>query len=312
MSVSGADISWSMLRQVVHDFAGGNVDLAEFAPLAGGNLNTTLVLKLTDGRQAVLKITPHRIDRSYADEAAQLAAIQSAGVPTPNVLALHSGSLDRPFSYLLLEFVEGVDLNGAKARCAPEQYDTLQRDLAECVRRLHAVHGERFGRIGAEPAVDTFVGWHDCYRAQFEPAVRDIAKSNLLPVKLRKLICRVHERLDRLLTYDGPPCLLHGDLWATNLLARPGDDGSWRVVALLDPNARFGCPEAELAYLDLFHTATPMFLKAYQQERRLPTEYHQVRKPVYQLFSLLNHVRAFGPEYCKALCAQAEKVAALV
>ena len=53
-------------------------------------------------------------------------------------------------------------------------------------------------------------------------------------------------------------------------------------------------------------------MKAYQADRKLPPEYHAVRKPVYQLYSLLDHVRVFGHEYAKPLCEQAAKVAALV
>ncbi len=93
---------------------------------------------------------------------------------------------------------------------------------------------------------------------------------------------------------------------------RCGDDGKWRICAVLDPECKYAHAEAELAYLDLFHTTTPAFTKAYQHERKLRPEYHQVRKPVYQLYSLLNHFRLFGQDYAKPLCAQAEKVGALV
>jgi fructosamine-3-kinase len=157
-----------------------------------------------------------------------------------------------------------------------------------------------------------FQSWHACFRDIFDQIWKEVEKSNVLPVKLRKCVHKLHDRLDRVLHYDGPPRLLHWDVWSTNILARAGDNGQWRVAAVLDPNCKYGCPEAELAYIDLFHTATPAFFKAYQQERKLPPEYHQLRKPVYQLYSLLNHVRLFGHEYAKALCAQAEKVSALV
>ncbi|MDB5295402.1 MAG: fructosamine kinase [Phycisphaerales bacterium] len=334
------DISWDMLRQVVRDWAGADADLREAARLDGGSVSTTLALTLAGGRRAVLKITPHRVDRAYADEAHQLALLRAAGVPTPDVYAVHTGSLDRPYSYLLLQFVDGVDLRSAKSCCAPEQFDALQRQLADVLLRLHATPGTHYMRARPEPeggdengtgegggggadtrpasAADTprFDAWPDFHRHLFDDAWREVAKSNVLPVKLRKTVGKVHDRLDRLLARDDVPRLLHGDLWSTNLLAAPLDatdaGGPWRLTAVLDPNGKFGCPEAELAYLDLFRTATPAFFKAYQADRRLPAEYHAVRKPVYQLYSLLNHVRVFGHEYAKALCAQAEKVAAFV
>ena len=94
--------------------------------------------------------------------------------------------------------------------------------------------------------------------------------------------------------------------------ARAGEAGKWRIVSLLDPNCKFGHAEAEIAYLELFHTVTPAFLKAYQQSHKLSPEYHRVRKPVYQLYSLMNHLLLFGGEYLKPLCAAIEKVAPLV
>lgn len=313
MPGSEADISWAMLCQVVRDWAGPAAELRESRTLDGGSINTTLALALADGRRAVLKVTPHRVDRAYADEAHQIALLRAAGVPTPEVYAVQTGTLDRPYSYLLMEFVDGVDLHAARRRCPPEQYDRLQRHLAELMLQLHATTGTHYMRVcydaDREPRFDA---WHACYHHIFDGIWAEVARAGVLPVKLRKTVGRVHDRLDRLLACDDLPRLLHWDVWATNLLARPADDGTWRLVAVLDPNCKFGCPEAELAYLDLFHTATPAFFKAYQAGRRLPAEYHQIRKPIYQLYSLLNHVRLFGPGYAKALCAQAEKVGALV
>jgi fructosamine-3-kinase len=53
-------------------------------------------------------------------------------------------------------------------------------------------------------------------------------------------------------------------------------------------------------------------MKAYQQRHKLPAEYHRWRKPIYQLYPLINHVRLFGPEYVKPLAAAVEKTEALV
>jgi fructosamine-3-kinase len=311
MSVGDCDISWGILRQVVRDWAGGSAELAEFTPLAGGSINTTLLLCLKDGTRVVLKITPHRVDRAYEDEAMQLALLAGAGVPTPRVHHLHGGSLDAPFSYLVMEFVEGVDLNSARGRCSPEAFDGLQADLAAVMLRLHAVSGEHFSRISRRD-VPAFSTWHAFYRDVFDAIWNEVEKSHVLPIKQRKCVHKLHEHLEHYLAYAGTPRLLHWDVWATNVLAAPDGDGRWHVTALLDPNCKFGCPEAELAYMDLFHTVTPVFFKAYQQDHKLPAEYHQVRKPIYQLYSLLNHVRLFGNEYARALSAQVEKVAALV
>jgi fructosamine-3-kinase len=311
MPQSESAISWPVLRQVVRDWAGSDADLTASTPLAGGSVNTTLLLSLADGSRAVLKITPHRVDLAYADEVYQLGLLRAAGVPTPAVYAMHPGSLDKPYSYLLLEYVDGVDLHAAKKACPPEEFDAVQRELADALLKLHATAGSHYMRVSRRD-VPRHDAWHACYRDIFDGIWQEVAKTPVLPVKLRKVVSRTHDRLDRLLSSDDGPRLLHWDVWSTNLLCRPDAAGRWHLAAVLDPNCKFGSPEAELAYLDLFHTVTPAFFKAYQRERKLPPEYHQVRKHVYQLYSLMNHARLFGGEYGKALCAQAEKVGALV
>ncbi len=53
-------------------------------------------------------------------------------------------------------------------------------------------------------------------------------------------------------------------------------------------------------------------MKAYQQSFKLDDSYHRVRKPVYQLYPLLNDLTLFGHDYLKPLLLAVEKVAPLV
>ncbi len=305
------EMSWGVLRRIVQDWAGTATDLLESMPLEGGTVSTTLALTLSDHRKVVLKVTPHRVDRSHLDEACQLRLMREIGLPVPEVYAAQVGSLDNPFSYILMEFVEGIDLRAAKSACTEEEFDAIQSHLAELLLQMHDTTDDHYRRVVAEES-KRFESWPACYREIFDPIWRDVEKSNVLPVKSRKTISRMHDRLESLLVHDDRPRLVHWDVWATNLLAHRNGDGRWKVSALLDPNSKFAHAEAELAYMDLFHTATPAFFRAYQNARRLPNEYHRVRKPVYQMYSLLNHLRRFGKEYLRPASAQVEKVAALV
>jgi fructosamine-3-kinase len=307
MTPHEVDVSWDYLRPILREWAGADAELDEVSPLYGGQINTTLKLTAADGRKCVLKITPHRVDRTYRDEAHQLNLLREVGIPVPEVYACKTGSLDSPFSYLLMEFVEGVDLAAACAQCGSTEAESLQRQLAELVLKIHERRGEFYQRVIADEA-KTFDNWPACYRDVYDAIWREVEKSNLLPVKPRKLMARIHDRLDRLLANDDCPRLTHWDLWTTNILARPDADGTWRISALLDPNCKFGHAEAELAYLELFHTVTPAFMKAYQQAGRLSDDYHRIRKPVYQLYSLLNHVHLFGQEYVKSFLTMLDRV----
>lgn len=305
------DISWPVLRRIVRDWAGESVELAEVARLCGGAISTALCLTLSDGNRAVLKITPHRVDRTYEDEKHQLALLREADVPVPDVFRCHTGSLDEPFSYILMQFVEGVDLAAARAACSAVQFEQLQAELATLVLRLHERAAPHYMRCtAAQPR--RYESWPICYRDIFDPIWSEVEKSSALQVKARKTVNRIHERLDRLLAHADCPRLVHWDLWSTNILAHCDSSGVWRITALLDPNCKYAHAEAEIAYLELFQTITPAFLKAYQQSQKLPVEYHRVRKPVYQLYSLLNHLRLFGSEYLKPLNAAIERAGALV
>lgn len=306
-----SDISWPVLRRIVQKWAGNSAELAAVTPLDGGAISTTLALTLADETKLVLKITAHRIDRSYERQAHQLNLLRSAGMPVPKVIAWEIGSLDEPFSYLLMEFIDAVNWNHVRQSCSQAEFDELQSHLADLVRTLHQTTGSTYCRAEPEPQI-TSDKWPVFYRQVFETIWRDLEKQPLLAARERKIVNRVRDRLENLLAHGDKPRLTHWDLWSSNLLARRDETGHWRVAAMLDPNCKFAHFEAELAYLELFQTVGPAFLKAYQKEKKLDENYHRVRKPVYQLHSLLNHVHLFGDAYAKPLAGALERAAALV
>jgi fructosamine-3-kinase len=302
------DISWQVLRRIVGDWAGSTAELAEVNPLDGGAISTTVALTLADGQRAVCKISSHRVDRSYINESHQLGLLSQLGIPVPVVYAAKVGSLDDPHSFILMEFVDGVPLSEARKRCTAEQFDQLQIHLAELLLKIHDHSSGFYGRVMIDPPPTMFSTWPEFYRAVFDPICDGVFSDHAVPLKCRKQIGKTHERLERLLQHDDVPRLVHWDIWSTNILCRPDSDGNWHIAALLDPNCKFAHAEAELAYMALFHTATPAFMKAYQQSRRLSDDYHRIRKPVYQLYSLLNHVHLFGQDYVKPLMAAVDKL----
>lgn len=302
------DISWQVLRRIVRDWAGAAAELDEVKPLVGGCINTTLALRTRDGTRAVLKISPHRVNREYTREAYQLNMLREMGLPAPEVYASNVASLDYPHSYLLMQFVEGVNLKQAKAACSPEQYDRLQMHLAELVLSLHERTATHYQRIADEHS-GQFISWPEFYRHIYDPIWFEVDKSKALSPKCRKQIQKIHEKLPVLLAHEDRPRLVHWDIWSTNLLVAPDSRGRWWVAALLDPNCKYAHAEAEIAYMELFNTSNAAFLRAYQQTYRLGADYQCVRKFVYQMYPLLNHVRLFGAEYVKPLEGAVAKVA---
>jgi len=310
MSHQENDISWQVLRRIVHDWVGSTAELTEVKPLEGGCINTTLALMTANGPRAVLKISPHRVNREFLREQRQLALLRSLGIPVPEIYSSHLADLDNPHSYLLMEFVDGVDLNSARQHCSPDEFDDLQRHLAELVLILHARTGSDYGR--EKEGEPRFADWAKFYRHVYEPMWHEVEKSGVLPKGCRKQIAKLHEKLEKWIAHDDCPRLVHWDIWSTNILAMPDASGKWRVSALLDPNCKFAHGEAEIAYMELFHTITPTFLRSYQQSHKLGDGYQRIRKPIYQLYELINHVNLFGQEYLRPMMQCFERIAPMI
>ena len=103
---------------------------------------------------------------------------------------------------------------------------------------------------------------------------------------------RLASRLDSLLAEPEAASLLHGDLWAGNLLY-----GAEQVAAFIDPAIYFGHPEVELAYTTLFGGFGEPFYAAYAEARGIAPGFFEERADLYNLYPLLVHVQLFGSGY---------------
>jgi fructosamine-3-kinase len=306
----GDEISWPMVERIVRDSLDDpSATLAELSLLAGGIVNTTVSVKTSAGQRLVLKVSPHRVNRSHEREARELQQLGGLGLPVPKVFASRTASLESPNSYLVLEHIEGITLRDAKSLCTKDQLEQLQRHLAELVCTMHTQTGDRYGRFEGKP----FTDWPAFYRSLVDPVLSEADKLHTLPPKVTRAIHRMHDSLDELLAHGDAPRLCHGDLWSANVLCRADARGEWKVCAIIDPEMRFGHAEAELAYMELFQTITPVFKTAYQEQFKLADAYHKVRKPVYQMYGLINQYQLHGStEAASMVCSAAEKLSAVM
>ena len=99
-------------------------------------------------------------------------------------------------------------------------------------------------------------------------------------------------RLDELLPSPAGPALIHGDLWGGNVLTAAG-----RIAGFIDPAIYVADPEIELAFSTLFGTFGDAFFARYREHRPIADGFFETRRPLYNLYPLLVHVRLFGGSY---------------
>jgi fructosamine-3-kinase len=235
--------------------------------LAGGDLSEALLVRRPDGRCSVAKR-----DLSGGAEAAMLRAIAAAGVPAPPVEGEHDG-------LLLLGHVPNDRVFSPAAWA----------DVGKALRRLHDHEGGQYGwpvdyQIGTVALVNRERrDWPGFWAEQ-----RLAATASVLDRPWRERVAGLAGRVGELASHDPRPALLHGDLWSGNILVAEG-----RLAALIDPACYHGDAEVDLAMLTLFDTPGESFWEAYGA---LEPGWEE-RRPLYQLFPALLHMRLFGDTY---------------
>ena len=243
----------------------------------------------TGGRRYFVKYATGRYAAMLGCEADGLRAL--ADTRTVRVPAVASvGSAERA-AYLALQWLDMRQLHGDGA---------LGRELAHLHRAAapHGPRGERYGWhrdnwIGGTPQAN---GWSDDWCAFF----RDRRLAPQLALACRNGYRGALERrgeclltaLPALLGQHAPlPSLVHGDLWSGNAALQ--DDG--RPV-VFDPAVYVGDREVDLAMSELFGGFGRAFATAYDTVWPVASGY-AVRRDLYNLYHLLNHVNLFGAAY---------------
>ncbi|MEE8428994.1 MAG: fructosamine kinase family protein [Gammaproteobacteria bacterium] len=189
-------------------------------------------------------------------------------------------------AYLVLEYLE---LGGGRGGM-----DILGQGLAA----MHRVTGSRYGwetdnTIGSTPQLNTYSNdWITFWRDLRLGYQLELAGRNGFGGRLQKCGDQLLDSLPSLLNgHDPDPSLLHGDLWSGNIAIMP--DGE---PVIYDPAVYYGDREADLAMTELFGGFGNRFYAAYQDTWPVDEGY-SMRKTLYNLYHILNHLNLFGGGY---------------
>ncbi|MEC8493343.1 MAG: fructosamine kinase family protein [Planctomycetota bacterium] len=269
------------------------------AHLAAGRTGEVLRVEVEGGPAFVAKLDP-RGDGGLETEADGLRLLAAAGAPAPRV--------ESAGPHLLL-----MDWCSGETGVAPDAAEDAARALYE----LHAAGEMPFGlatdaRIGGldQPNTprDSWLAFFSEHRlVAFARAARDEGR---LDAHGAQLVERVAARLADLAAEPASPALLHGDLWAGNVLT-----GGGALTAFLDPAPYHGHREVDLAFATMFGGFPRRFFDVYRERASsdepgvLDREFWSDRRDLWNLFPLLVHVRLFGGSYAQELVRTARRFA---
>lgn len=284
------------VEETLSEVLGRAVKIVQAKGMAGGDSNKALDLTLDDGTHIFMKANKRENAPFFAAESEGLAAIARTGaIATPRILGRTQDGEPGGYACLLLEFVT------AKERIA-RYFETFACQLAAMHRAETAafVPGGGYGfwqdnYIGAGPQCNTpHKSWITFFRdCRLAPQIE--AAEGCFSTAERKKAIGLLDHIGDILVEPERPSLLHGDLWAGNVIT--GNDGkAW----LIDPAVYVGHAEADLAMTELFGGFPPRFYHAYEEAAPLQPGYER-RRDMYHLYHLLNHLNLFGRSYLPAV-----------
>lgn len=241
----------------------GTLDHA--SEVGGGSLSQIVRIRLTDGREAIVKTGPAPVE-----EAAMLWSMQMAGVPAPDMLVADA-------ELLVLSVVENDGRLGA-----------AWADLGQVLAKLHASHGLGYGwwsdyAFGSVAIVNTSSDDWSAFWAEHRLLNNAPHVDRAIARRLKTLAADLPNRLPRRPT----PSLLHGDLWGGNILTLNG-----KVSGLIDPACYYGDGLVDVAMLQMFDHPPAEFFEAYGTIKA-----GDERLLIYRLWPALVHLRLFGAGY---------------
>lgn len=287
---------FSSLDQALHALYGSSVRRMRTSRIGGGDINDAFRLELNDNRVIFMKTNKKENMSFFTAEAAGLTAIaQTGSICTPHILGIGTDEDRGGFSFLLLEYIDSKRReNGYWEIFAQQLAQMHQADTSGFVSGgIYGFYDHNYIGAGRQinPAYDSWVCFfRDC---RLEPQLRQ-AQGCLGSSGIKKAI-RLLDQISHILTEPAYPSLLHGDLWAGNVIT--GSDGrAW----LIDPAVSVGHAEADLAMTELFGGFPKEFYDAYEQAAPLQPGYSR-RRDLYNLYHMLNHLNLFGRGYLGAV-----------
>lgn len=258
-----------------------NKPITNIQSVSGGCIADSFLISTENKQQYFLKTANHF--SPFQEEANGLNEIaKSSTIKTPNIIHVDN-------QHLILEYIQ------------PGQTDiNFFKRFGKQLAKMHQYSHDNFGfyennYIGSSEQINLpqSNNWAEFYYQNRIVFQLKLAEKNSFATKeLSLAIHNLENKIESILSgSEEPPALIHGDLWSGNFIAGPN-----QTPYLIDPAVYYSHREAELAMSSLFGGFPFEFYESYQQTYPLKKGYAR-RRPLYQLYHVLNHLNIFGQSY---------------
>jgi len=239
-----------------------------FEPITTGHFNHSFVIRDDRRPSFVVRIAPpddagflfyeRLMMRQEPPISERLLAETS--VPVPRVLSSDFSREVTDRDYLVMEMLPGHALSEMGGRLTAAQTDNVLKRVGECLREVHALEGTAYGYVGPHKPMEPYRRWADAFEKMWALIIDDIIDCEAYPESWRSPVGGLASRHRDLFDYDGPPVLLHMDVWSQNILV----DETGRLTGLIDwDRALYGDPEIEFSVLGYCGISRPVFWQGY-------------------------------------------------
>ncbi len=275
---------WQQIALKIGAATGTPYAVAEYAAVSGGCINDTWRLDGADGRRFFVKLNSADNKEMFAAEAAGLQEIintDSVAAPAPVCF----GTVENK-AFLVLEYLSFGRRDASQC---------LGQQLAGMHRHIQAGYGWSMDNtIGSTLQMNapSYCNWPAFWGQQRLGYQLQLAKQNGHGGRLQdkgELLLQLFPSLFS--AYTPSASLLHGDLWSGNQGVTIGGQ-----PVIFDPAVYFGDRETDIAMTELFGGFSARFYAAYNEAWPLDEGY-PVRRDLYNLYHILNHLNLFGGGY---------------
>ncbi len=252
--------------------------ISDLRPFGSGLYNSVHVFKLED-KKFILRAAPpddtpklfYEVDMMHSEPPVHELVQKQTDIPVPEIV-YHDFSrnvFDR--DYLIMEKLPGT-VGG---------YDL--EELGRYISRLHDIK-QKEGKFGYPcRRFDMGGRWRDVFLDCAHRIFHDCRRAGAVSTEEHDYFTSVYRSCESVFI-DCEPCLLHLDLWRTNILTDSG-----RITGILDfDRGLYGDPELEFAVLDTYSSATEEFFEGYGRPRPCCEE-AEVRRVLYLVYELIKY-----------------------